>query len=186
MTESKRAKETSSPHPVDTFEQEHEIIRYYLGELDAFIARLKISDGWDSPEQDLAELKNIAHQLLDAESHHQREEEVLFPKLEEYGIVEAPTMMTLDHVEFRKRKQALHQLAHHPRDHEFPEFKTQVIELGGYLSRELESHIFTEEKVVYQSALEALSPEDWAVVKQGCDRVGYCRFTPGHQKEEAN
>ena len=186
MTESERSKETSAPHPVATFEQEHEIIRYYLGDLDVFIARLKASDSWDNLGQNLDELKSIAHQLLEAESHHQREEEVLFPKLEEYGIVEAPTMMTLDHVEFRKRKQELHQLAHHPQDYEFSEFKTRVIELGGYLSRELESHILTEENVVYQSALEALSPEDWAAIKQECDKLGYCRFTPGYQEKESN
>ncbi len=58
--------------------------------------------------------------------------------------------------------------------------------MGEYLSRELESHIFTEEKVVYQGALEALSPGDWEEIRQQCDRIGYCRFTPGYQKEEAN
>jgi DUF438 domain-containing protein len=152
-------------------------------------AGLEAVEGNDglSPEgqQELERLKDIAHHLVKAESHHQREEEILFPKLGKHDIVEPPEIMKLDHVEFRKRKQALYQLAHNHRDYDFPEFKNRVIELGEYLTKELENHIFKEDNILYQIALQVLSPEEWEEVKKECDKIGYCCFTPEDQSKEA-
>ncbi len=91
--------------------------------------------------------------------------------------------LRLDHVEFRERKQELYQLSRHPRERDFSQFKAKVIELGEYLARELESHIFKEDNILYQIALQVLSPEEWEKVKKECDKVGYCCFTPEDQKE---
>jgi uncharacterized protein (DUF2249 family) len=78
----------------------------------------------------------------------------------------------------------LYQLAHNPKDYDFAEFKEKVIELGKYLPKELESHIFKEDNILYQIALQVLSPEEWEEVKKECDKVGYCCFTPEDQKKE--
>ena len=94
--------------------------------------------------------------------------------------------MKLDHIEFRKRKQALYQVAYNSQDYKFPEFKAKVTELGEYLTKELESHIFKEDNILYQIALQVLTPEEWAKVKAECDKIGYCCFTPEDQIKEAN
>ncbi|MBI4304214.1 MAG: DUF438 domain-containing protein, partial [Chloroflexi bacterium] len=170
--------EVSAPHPVHTFMQEHEIILANLKELGLLVGRLKASDSFDDMGEDLAKLKDIAHHLVEAESHHQREEDVLFPELERHDVVEPPHIMKLDHVEFRKRKHELFQLAHHPGDYNFEEFKARVVKLGEYLTSELDSHIFKEDNILYQIALQVLSPDEWEKVKIGCDKIGYCCFTP--------
>ncbi len=170
--------EVPAPHPVHTFMEEHKIILDSLNELDSLTGRLKEKNNFESMGQDQEKLKDIAHHLIEAESHHQREEEVLFPKLEKHDIVEPPQIFRMDHVEFRKRKQELYQLSHNPQDYAFPAFKTKVIELGEYLAKELESHIFKEDNILYQIALQVLSPEEWKEVKEECDKVGYCCFTP--------
>ncbi|MEW6034154.1 MAG: DUF438 domain-containing protein [Chloroflexota bacterium] len=177
----KRA-EVSAPHPVHTFMQEHEIILSNLKELGSLVERLKTSS-LDDMGEDLKKLQDIAHHLVEAESHHQREEEALFPELEKHDIVEPPQIMKMDHVEFRKRKQELYQLSQHFREHDFSQSKAKVIELGEYLARELESHIFKEDNILYQIALQVLSPEEWEGIKRLCDELGYCCFTPGDQKE---
>jgi DUF438 domain-containing protein len=121
---------------------------------------------------------------VEAESHHQREEDALFPVLEKHDITEPPQIMKMDHVEFRKRKRELYQIAQNPRDTDFFAFKSKVIELGEYIARELESHIFKEDNILYQIALQVLTPEDWEKVKKECDKIGYCCFTPEDQKKE--
>jgi hypothetical protein len=68
-------------------------------------------------------------------------------------------------------------------DLRFPSFKSKVTELGEYIARELESHIFKEDNILYQIALQVLTPEDWEKVKKECDKIGYCCFTPEDQKE---
>ncbi len=177
--------EVSSPHPVHTFMEEHQEILANLSELGNLLERLEGAGGFSElEEQDLEKLKEIAHHLVEAESHHQREEEVLFPRLEKHDITEPAAIMREDHVEFRKRKQRLFQIAQDPRSLGFPDFKGEVLELGRYLTRELESHIFKEDNILYQIALKVLEEKEWEEVKKDCDKVGYCCFTPEDQKGE--
>ncbi len=173
-----KRQEVSAPHPVHTFMQEHEIILDSLTELGSLVERLKDITSFAGMGEDQEKLKDIAHHLVEAESHHQREEEVLFPALEKHDIVEPPQIFRLDHVEFREGKQELYQLSHNSQDYDFKKFKTKVIELGKYLTKELESHIFKEDNILYQIALQVLSTEEWEKVKKECDKLGYCCFTP--------
>ncbi|MBI4332343.1 MAG: DUF438 domain-containing protein [Chloroflexi bacterium] len=170
--------EVSAPHPVNTLMEEHKVIISTLNELGGLIERLKGINDFAGLGADEDKLKDISHHLVEAESHHQREEEVLFPRVEKHGITEPPQIMVMDHVEFRKRKQALYQVAHNARDYSFPEFKGKVTEYGKYLVKELESHIFKEDNILYQIALQLLTPVEWDEVKKGCDNIGYCCFTP--------
>ncbi len=119
---------------------------------------------------------------MEAESHHQREEEALFPALEKHDITEPIAIMKEDHSEFRKRKQRLFQISQADQTMEFTDFKVEVLELGKYITRELESHIFKEDNILYQIALQVLSTEEWDEVKRACDQVGYCCFTPEDQE----
>lgn len=177
----KRTK-VEAPHPVNTFMEEHKIILENLNELASLVKRLKKTDSFEGMSEDLEKLRDIAHHLVEAESHHQREEEVLFPKLEKHDIVEPAAIMKMDHDEFRKKKQALYKLAHNPEDYEFKDLRERGIELGEYLTRELESHIFKEDNILYQIALQVLSDEEWQEVKREADMIGYCCFSPEDQK----
>lgn len=170
--------DVSAPHPVHTLMEEHRIILDSLNQLDSVIDRLKRMDSFDRLGEDEEKLKELAHHLIEAESHHSREEEVLFPKLEKHGIIEPAEIMKMDHVEFKKRKQELYQTVYNPERMGFKDYKKKVIELGSYLSSELESHIFKEDNILYQIALQVLTEEDWDEVKAECDRIGYCCFTP--------
>ena len=170
--------EVDSPHPVHTLMEEHKIILETLSKLDLLIKRLQNESDFKEMGESLGELKEISHHLIESENHHQREEDVLFPKLEKHNIIEPPKIMKMDHVEFRKRKQELNKLAHNPDDYDFKEFKKKVIELGKYLTGELESHIFKENNLIYQIALQVLNDEEWEEIKKENDKIGYCCFTP--------
>ncbi len=175
--------EVEAPHPVNTFMEEHKIILASLNELGAVVESLKKIDSFEGMSRDLEKLKDISHHLVEAESHHQREEESLFPKLEKHDITEPSEVFRMDHVEFRKRKQELYKLAHNPEDYEFKGIKEKIIELGEYLTTELESHIFKEDNILYQIALQVLTDEEWKEAKRESDKIGYCCFTPEAQKE---
>ena len=176
--------EVEAPHPVHTLMEEHKVIVESLHELADLVKRLKGTNSFDKMGKDLEKLKEITHHLVDAENHHKREEDVLFPKLEQHDIVEPPEIMKMDHVEFRKRKQELYKMSQNPEDYDFADFKKKVIEFGEYLTLELESHIFKEDNILYQIALQVLSEKEWKDVKKGCDKIGYCCFTPEDQKKD--
>ncbi len=177
--------EVAAPHPVHTFMAEHEIILSYLNALGEVVEVIREVEDYEGMMEDQERLKDISHHLVEAEKHHQREEEVLFPRMEQHDIIEPPEIMKLDHVEFRKRKKELYEVTHNPQDYEFQAYKQKVIELGSYLTEQLESHIFKEDNILYQIALQVLSPEEWAEVKVGCDEIGYCCFTPQELVPEA-
>ncbi|MBI2852800.1 MAG: DUF438 domain-containing protein [Chloroflexi bacterium] len=170
--------EVEAPHPVHTLMEEHKIIIGQLKEMDSVIEKLKDTKSLEGLGADIERLKDISHHLVEAENHHKREEDVLFPMLEKHKIEEPPTIMRMDHVEFRKRKQELFKVTHNPQDYSFDEFKGKVTELGGYLSQQLEGHIFKEDNILYQIALQVLSKEEWGEIKKACDEIGYCCFTP--------
>lgn len=171
--------DVSPPHPIHTLMEEHKILVDMLYRLKGLVARLRTADTYEAMGKDLDLLQDIAHHLVDAEKHHQREEEALFPRIEKHDIVEPPMIMKEEHVEFRQRKQSLFEIAHQRNTLAFDEFKERVIDHGEYLSRELESHIFKEDNILYQIALQVLTPEEWEAVKKDCDTIGYCCFTPG-------
>jgi hypothetical protein len=179
-----KRQEVSAPHPVHTLMEEHKVIVNSLKELTFLLERLKGVRSFAEWGADEEKLKDIAHHLVEAESHHQREEDALFPALEKHDITEPPQIMKMDHVEFRKRKLELYQIAQNPRGYDFSAFKSKVAELGEYIARELESHIFKEDNILYQIALQVLTPEDWEKVKKECDKIGYCCFTPKDQRKE--
>lgn len=170
--------EVSSPHPVHTFMEEHKVILEALNKLGDAVIRLKERKNFDDVGGDIELFKEVSHHLVDAESHHQREEDILFPKLKNHDITEPVDIMKIDHDEFRQKKKTLYQFAHNWQDYSFQDYQNKVIELGQYLSRELESHIFKEDNILYQIALQVLDEKEWGEVKRGCDKIGYCCFKP--------
>jgi hypothetical protein len=176
--------EVEAPHPVHSFMEEHKVIIENLNQLGALLQKIKSAQSFEDMGRNLETLKDVAHHLVEAESHHQREEEALFPRLEDHNIAEPGAIMKMDHDEFRKRKKMLFQLSHNHEEYSFNAFKKQCLELGEYLTQELENHIFKEDNIIYQIALQTLSKEEWEQVKKECDKIGYCCFTPEDQTDQ--
>jgi len=173
--------EVSAPHPVHTLMEEHKIILDGLHKLKGIVERLKSLGSYEAMGVDLETLKEASHLMVEAELHHQREEDALFPRLEEHGVSEPPAIMKEEHVEFRERKRALFALANKGTETPFAEFKKAVVENGEFITRELESHIFKEDNILYQIALQLFTEDDWKEVKRDCDKIGYCCFRPQDQ-----
>ena len=54
-------------------------------------------------------------------------------------------------------------------------------EAGSFLVNELVNHIYKEDNILYQLALQTIAKEEWAELKKRCDEIGYCCFTPANQ-----
>lgn len=170
--------EVEPPHPVHTLMEEHKVILATLKKLRNLLSKLQTANSFDDLAEDMSDIRDVTSHLVEAENHHQREEEALFPKLEKHGITEPSHIMKLDHDEFRKRKRALYQLVSMYDEHEFGDFKKKFVDDGGYIAQEFENHIIKEDNILYQIALQVLTPQEWDEVKSKCDEIGYCCFTP--------
>lgn len=165
-------------HPVATLMEEHKIILEKLDTLATLVTGVRRADDFDDFPEGEVSLKDVAHHLVEAESHHKREEEALFPFMEKHGIHNPPRVMRMEHVDFRKRKQQLHDVAANSRSTDFAEYKSQVTALGDYIVNRLRDHIHKEDNILYRMALQVLSEEEWDQVKVKSDEIGYCCFTP--------
>lgn len=173
-------------HPIQILREEHDVILRKLSELDQVIKKANGAKNFDQLEVELRKLEDIAHHLIDAESHYKREEDVLFPELEDNGVTGPPMVMRMEHNELRARKKALKELVENHKGIGYREFVSELNEAGGYIVQNLNDHIFKENNILYPTALQVISEEKWPAMKRKFDEIGYCCFTPGLGTEHAH
>lgn len=165
-------------HPVRILMEEHKIILQNLDELRRIASAVETAQEFGDFKDQLAHLKEITHLLLETESHHQREEESLFPRLEKRGVTGPPQIMRLEHEELRAKKRALGELVERAGNGNFREFAQELRGVGGYIADNLRDHIYKEDNILYPTALDTLEPEEWSEMLAEFERIGYCYFTP--------
>ncbi len=167
-------------HPIHTMMEEHKMILGFLDRLREVFNSLDKAKSFDEVREDVGFLIHIAEHLVEADKHHEREEDVLFPALKEHGVVEPPEIMKEEHDEMRPRKKELLEVAKNWESFDYEEFVEKVRELGDYIVEELPKHIYKEDNVLYPLALQTVPEELWNEIKRRCDEIGYCCFTPQH------
>ncbi len=174
-------------HPIQTLILEHDEILKFLDELEIIKTKVQKADQYsDITKEIFDKLRHITHHLVEAEKHHQREEDVLFPAAEANGIYGPTQIMVTEHVEMRALKKELNQLASEVNEENFNEFKKDFLEASSRLIQHLRDHIFKENNILYPAALSAIPEEEWVKIKKDADAIGYCCFTPKYieKKEE--
>lgn len=167
-------------HMIHTLVSEHEMILGFLDKLEAVNKTIQSMNAYNPDANEFHELKHIAEHLVEAEAHHKREEEVLFPAVEEKGVYGPPQVMRMEHEELRQRKRELKQLAETAAKGDFSNFRKQLDTQARFIVMTLRDHIFKENNILYPAALEVIQDEkQWEKMKEECDKIGYCCFTPG-------
>jgi hypothetical protein len=165
-------------HVIHTMMAEHEKILGFLDELEHLNQKVWKMPDYSSEKGEVKLLLHIASHLIDAEPHHKREEEVIFPRLESKGLSGPPHIMRLEHEELRKWKKDLKNIADNAAQLEFDAFKKRLKLAAEFLTLKLRDHIYKENNILYPTALEMISEEEWIEMKIDCDKIGYCCFTP--------
>lgn len=172
-------------HPCHTLSAEHQEILGFVEKLKPVNQALEKAGGFEDVEDEVKLLRHIAEHLVEADLHHQREEEVLFPAMEKRGVTEPPAIMRDDHVDLKARKKALLELAKSVGAMEYNVFVERVKENSEYIIGALPDHIYKEDNILYPLAVEVIPDEEWGAIKAGCDNIGYCCFTPSYLIEHA-
>jgi len=166
-------------HVVHTFIAEHDKIIGFLGELEEINSNIQKAESYESILEEIEQLKVVINNILDAESHHKREEEVLFLEMEERKITGPTRIMRMEHDDLRAKKKLLKEIADNSKYLALSDFKVRVDETAKYIIFNLKDHIFKENYILYPSAIEAIQEKEiWQDMKRRCDKLGYCSFTP--------
>ncbi|HLC43720.1 MAG TPA: hemerythrin domain-containing protein, partial [Patescibacteria group bacterium] len=111
----------------------------------------------------------------------QREEEVLFPQLEKYGVYGPPQIMVMEHTALRTLKKELNKMAESEKIGDFNKFKEKFSNLSRELVANLRDHIFKENNILYPAALKVVPKAQWKKIGADADKIGYCCFTPQYK-----
>lgn len=167
-------------HVLTTMIEEHEEILKLLTTLDELNSKVQKMDSYNKTASEFNTLLSTAINLIGAEPHHKREEDVLFPELESRGVTGPTRVMRMEHDMLRAKKHEIKKLAEEVENMNFSDFKAQLDEAAKYLVFNLRDHIYKENHILYPSSVQTLKDSDlWNKMKEACDNIGYCSFTPG-------
>ncbi|MGE5486125.1 MAG: DUF438 domain-containing protein [Ignavibacteriales bacterium] len=177
-------REAPPGHPIHTFKEEHRLILQFLSTLEDGAAELTGRPERAIIADRLPALRQAANHLLEAEGHHVREENVLFPYMGKHGITEPPAVMWSEHNDLRALKKRVKEVID-SHDRLTPEeFAEQLGHAVKALAPVLSSHIYKENNILYPMALDAISPHEWPEIRRECDELGYCCFSPASARSE--
>ncbi len=166
-------------HPIHTFMEEHKEILNFVDILKKAVKKLESAGDFKNAKIEIEMLRFAAKHLVEADKHHQREEEVLFPEMERSGIIEPPEIMREEHIDLKLKKKELYKILESPEKFSYNEFLKKVREIAEFLIKELPDHIYKEDNILYPMAIEVIKEkEKWEKIREECDRIGYCCFSP--------
>jgi PAS domain S-box-containing protein len=180
----KQAAQLEANHPIYVFMEEHNVILKYIEELKNVVQKVGEATSFDDVADEMHRLEHISKQLMEVEKHNVREENVLFPYLEKHGISEPPAIMWTEHGELKEKKKQLLKLSETHDGIAFKDFAMQLADIGGYITEALPSHIYKENHILYPAALQAIGDDEWREIRNQCDELGYCCFTPKYMGTE--
>jgi DUF438 domain-containing protein len=170
----------SPDHVLTTMIEEHEEILKRLTKLEELNSRIQKMVSFDKNTSEFSEVLNLAVEVIGAEPHHKREEDVLFPELEKRGVTGPTRIMRMEHETLREKKHEIKRLAEEVENMDFNEFKVQLDEAAKYLIFNLRDHIYKENHILYPSSVQTIKDINlWINMNEACDEIGYCSFTPG-------
>lgn len=170
----------SPNHVLTTLIEEHDEILELLSLLEELNNRIQAVSKYDKNIIEFNNLLETINSIIDAENHHKREEDVLFPQLESRGVTGPTRIMRMEHDMLRDKKHEIRNLILEIETMDFDHFKSSLDEAVKYLVFNLKDHIYKENHILYPSSIETLTDSIlWNKMKEECDKIGYCSFTPG-------
>ncbi|MGE5542538.1 MAG: DUF438 domain-containing protein, partial [Bacillota bacterium] len=166
-----REREVPPGHPIHTFKEEHRLILQFLNALESAAAEIAADPGREAIAGRMPALKQAAGHLLEAEGHHVREENVLFPYMGKHGITEPPAVMWSEHNDLRTLKKRVKEVIDSHKGLTPEQFAEELNGAVKALAPVLSSHIYKENNILYPMALDAISPDEWPEIRRECDEL---------------
>lgn len=160
-------------HPIRTFQDDHRNILHLMEALRAEIKKAEKKPSLEGASEEMERITKFAHQLMEAENHNVRQENTLFPVLEKHGITAPPAIMWQEHTEMKEQKKALLKELSRAAEYPFSEHLKRLDAIARMLMEKFFTHSQKENNILYQTALDTITSEEWKDIKEECDNLGY-------------
>ncbi|WP_371377735.1 DUF438 domain-containing protein [Sporomusa aerivorans] len=166
--------EVSKGHPLDIFREENQALEELIEkEIRPLAAGLQSAAPGEEPKIVSETLAKI-NLLWDVDKHYARKENLIFPFLENYGITAPPKVMWGVDDEIRELLKESKRLALHYSSGAKEAFLSKLEET----LHQINEMIFKEDKILFPMLLETLSENDWLLIQEDSEEIGYCLIEP--------
>ncbi len=161
-------------HPIDILMKEHD----FLLEKSDILRKLTKEVINKKDELDFNKLKELGKTLediTDAENYFIKEENVLFPYLEKYGIEQPPAIMWKEHDQLRELIKEIKSILD---KRDMDSLNEGLLKKIVVLNEMFANHIYKEHSVLFPTALKLLEEQEWYEVRNQFDDFKYIAHNP--------
>ena len=170
--------ETVPGHPVNTFVQENRELTKTTARIRLLIKQMEsLPDEQDATEQ-MRTIQEFLNHLMDVDKHYRRKEFLLFPFFEKNNLPGPPMVMWGKHDEARKLLQETIAGLQQVETLIVAEAKAYNLFAVTPAIEAVDDMIYKEEKIMFPTALNLLTEQDWYEIYIQSDEYGYCLYAP--------
>lgn len=173
--------ETIPGHPVNTFIRENRAIENVIANTQPILRQIAETKGGADISALLEQWRAKHKDLMEVITHFTRQENVLFPFLEKRGITGPSSVMWGIHDDIRAGLKKVRDLIDKAETAAAPDLVQKIENLVQPLFHTIKELFYKEENIMYPTALEVLSEQDWAKIYRQSDEVGYTMIIPEKQ-----
>ncbi len=167
----------SADHPIRRVIAEHEMFECFLADLEVANVLIQDADELNELSSEFRRLQHITEHLQAIDIHNQREDDLIFPVLENYPCKSICVVLGKAHWRIKNLVGNLTVAVNNFRQFEPTQFKIQINAISSAIVPILREHIFQEDNILYPVAIDVVKDDRiWWRIKQLGDEMGYCGF----------
>jgi hypothetical protein len=170
--------ETVPGHPVNTFIQENRELIKTTGQIRLMIKALEtVPDSQDATES-MRSIQQLLNNLMDVDKHYLRKEYLLFPYFEKNNLPGPPMVMWGKHDEVRNLLRETISGLQQVDQMNAGEAKAYNLFTVAPAIEAIDDMVYKEEKILFPTALNLLTEQEWYEIYLQSDEHGYCLYAP--------
>lgn len=164
-------------HPIYILVKEHEHIQEKVVEFKKLVEQINQKSNFAEAMPLIVKIQEFIDEFENFEYYFQKEENVLFSVIEKHGVEKPPMVMWKEHDIFRNLRKELKEIKE-KRTSNFEELKEKLWKISTGMVDLILNHIYKEHSVLFPSALEIITDEEWKMIREEFDKIGYCCYKP--------
>lgn len=170
--------QTVPGHPVHTFIQENKELMKTTAAVRVLAEKICALPEKEDVSDLMLGVQTNLNNLMDVEKHYRRKENLLFPYFEKNNLPGPPMVMWGKHDEVRKQLSEITaslQQTNRINAGEAEAFLTLAVLPA---LEAVDDMVYKEEKIMFPTALDLLTEQDWYEIYLQSDEYGYCLYAP--------
>lgn len=170
--------ETIPGHPVHTMVQENRELTKTTAEIRRLMGRLEALPDAQDATAAVRGIQQLLNNLMDVDKHYRRKEHLIFPYFEKNNLPGPPAVMWGKHDEARELLRQTIAGLQETEALSAAEARAYNLFAVAPALEAVDDMVYKEEKILFPTALNLLTEQDWYEIYTQSDEYGYCLYAP--------